>query len=496
MSSLQDVLQSTAAQHPDRRLLRIDNESWTATDIARLVDIAAAALHEDGLTKGDHVWLLLGNSIDFVVAIMAISQCGAVAVPLNPLSGPTEVEGYAAVAPPRFVLLDSNLARPEMRGVIASWENREDRIPSMGANIVMIAVDQNAHAGAPNADPDIALTLFTSGTTGKAKGVPLTANGLLQSAYDTRESLQFTSDDEILCPLPMFHVFGLVVGLLASWHAGAAVRLVPRFVPGEVLGHMLSGATVFVAVPAMASALLTLADQADTDVRKHRLRAVVTGGAPLDPAVAARFADCFGVEPRQGYGMTETSGIISLPRADQRRESCGWPVASIALDIRARDAYADAGDGRGELWVRGPQVIGSYLGQAASGEQFDADGWFNTGDIAAVEPNGELVLVGRSKDLILRGGMNVYPQEVESILLQHPAVAAAVVVGRPDPDLGEEVVAFVVARGSVEPAEIIKFVRNRIALYKYPRELHLVESLPITPAGKIIRHLLPSIKAG
>ncbi|OYQ36744.1 hypothetical protein CHU93_00835 [Sandarakinorhabdus cyanobacteriorum] len=154
MSSLQDVLQRAVAQHPDRRLLRIDSESWTAADIARLVDIAAAALREDGLTKGDHVWLLLANCIDFVVAIMAISQCGAVALPLNPLSGPMEVEGYAAVAPPRFVLLDSNLARPEMRGVIASWDNREDRITCMGTNIVLIAVDQNAHADARNADPD------------------------------------------------------------------------------------------------------------------------------------------------------------------------------------------------------------------------------------------------------------------------------------------------------------------------------------------------------
>ena len=492
MSSLQDVLQRAVAQHPDRRLLRIDSESWTAADIARLVDIAAAALREDGLTKGDHVWLLLANCIDFVVAIMAISQCGAVALPLNPLSGPMEVEGYAAVAPPRFVLLDSNLARPEMREVIASWENREDRIASMGANIVLIAVDQNAHADARNADPDIALTLFTSGTTGKAKGVPLTANGLLQSAYDSCESLQFTSDDEILCPLPMFHVFGLVVGLLASWHAGAAVRLIPRFVPGDVLGHMLGGATVFVAVPAMASALLAAAEQVDADVKQHRIRLVATGGAPLESALAQRFSDRFGVMPLQGYGMTETSGIISLPRPGQAGRGCGWPVASIELELRAREAFADARDGRGEIWIRGPQVIRSYLGQASTPEQFDADGWFNTGDIGVVDPNGEVVLVGRSKDLILRGGMNVYPQEIESVLLQHPAIASAAVVGRPDRELGEEVVAFVIARSKVEPEEIVKFVRDRVALYKYPREVHLVESLPITPAGKIMRHLLPT----
>jgi long-chain acyl-CoA synthetase len=491
MSSLHDVLRQAVQKHSGRTLLRIDDTCWTAAHISKLVDAVAAELCQHGLTKGDHVWLLLPNSIDFVVAIMAISKCGAVAVPLNPLSGPVEIERYAAVAPPRFILLDSNQARLEMQASLAAWDVRKAGLAAMSSNIFLVAVDQNATGTARQSDPDIALTLFTSGTTGKAKGVPLTANGLLQSAYDSCQSLQFTAEDEILCPLPMFHVFGLVVGLLASWHAGASVRLAPRFIPGDVLGHMLGEATVFVAVPAMATALLAAADQTDADVRLHRIRLAATGGAPLESALAQRFNDRFGIMPLQGYGMTETSGIISLPRPGQTGRGCGWPVASIELEVRARETFADARDGRGEIWIRGPQVIRSYLGQSSTADQFDAEGWFNTGDIGVVDPSGEVVLVGRSKDLILRGGMNVYPQEIESVLLQHPAIASAAVVGRPDPDLGEEVVAFVIARNKVDPNEIVKFVRDRVALYKYPREVHLVESLPITPAGKIQRHLLP-----
>jgi long-chain acyl-CoA synthetase len=341
-------------------------------------------------------------------------------------------------------------------------------------------------------DHEVGVILFTSGTTGRPKGVALTHQGLLAAASASKDALAFDSETTVASPLPMFHVFGQVVGLLASWTAHASLRSTSRFEPQSFLAECVADATVLIAVPAMLDALTALATRVPALVEGHRFRLVVAGGAPLAEASAQRFEAKFGLMPIVGYGMTESSGVISLPRPGLPSVGCGWPIASVEIDVRPLKVQGDAPEGVGELWIKGPHVINAYLGDAsAQSNAFDEQGWFNTGDLGSIAPTGELVLAGRSKDMIIRGGYNVFPAEVEAVLLTHPSVSQAAVVGVPDDALGEEIVAYVVATDGTGAAELMEFARSRLALYKYPRSVKFLSAFPMTPAGKVMRHLLP-----
>jgi long-chain acyl-CoA synthetase len=493
--ALTHALDRFDALSPGKVPIICDDACWTTAQLRAGSAGVASILRASGAQAGDAIWLVLPSGGSFVLSILAIERIGAVAVPFNPVSAVPELVAKALVAPPRAIILPLEADGSGFAEEIGEALAQRGMTCSIFSETDLIAKPGTARSGneiASFGDEALALILFTSGTTGQPKGVPLTHEGLIDAAESSTLALGLRSSDEIASPLPMFHVFGLVVGLMAPWLAGAAVRTTRRFNPGQYLPAVAGRSTVLIAVPAMLAGLIAVASDG---VVRTALRLVATGGSPLPQPLAERFEAKFGVWPKVGYGMTETSGVISLPRGAQDNKGCGWPIDTISVTIRNVRLDLMGPSQIGEIWVKGANVIRHYL--MDGGEKKDAlnaEGWFDTGDLGFIADDGEIVIVGRSKELIIRGGYNVYPAEVEQALSRHPLIRAAVVVGLPHEELGEDIAAYIVmADGAhLEVDELIAWARSQLALYKYPRSIMFVEQLPLTPAGKVMRFLLPA----
>jgi long-chain acyl-CoA synthetase len=338
---------------------------------------------------------------------------------------------------------------------------------------------------------DTAVILYTSGTTGKPKGAELTHAGLARNVEVMlgEELAGITEQDVVLGALPLFHAFGQTVGLNATIAAGATFALLPRFDPGTALEIIeRERVTVFEGVPTMFSALLHHA--ADADVASLRL--AVSGGAALPVEVLHGFEARFKTPVLEGYGLSETSPVASFNHADRERKagSIGTPIQGVEMKL-VDDERADSVPGEvGEIAVRGHNVMKGYWNRPdATASAIDADGWFYTGDMATVDEDGYFFIVDRKKDMIIRGGYNVYPREIEEVLYEHPDVREAAVIGIPHEALGEEVAAAVALKPGAHstPGELRDFVKQRVAAYKYPRHVWLVDELPKGPTGKILK---------
>jgi long-chain acyl-CoA synthetase len=334
--------------------------------------------------------------------------------------------------------------------------------------------------------------LYTSGTTGRPKGAELTHDNLVSNARTTMTTLlELHPDDVIMGCLPLFHVFGLTCALNASVLAGSCLTLLPRFEGGTALEIIQRDrVTVFEGVPTMYAAMLYHPDRESFDV--STLRACCTGGSAMPVEVLRGFEREFGCILMEGYGLSETSPVVSFNHPDRERKpgSIGTPVRGVEMrlvDSNGADV-ADPG-GVGEITIRGENVMKGYWGRPDATAEAIPDGWFRTGDLATRDADGYYFIVDRKKDLIIRGGYNVYPREVEEALYEHPAVAEAAVIGIEHPLLGEEVGAAVALKpgSSAEVEELRDFVKQRVAAYKYPRHLWLVDELPKGPTGKILR---------
>ncbi len=344
---------------------------------------------------------------------------------------------------------------------------------------------------AERADDDDAVILYTSGTTGVPKGAELTHANLLRNAEVTATTLLDTGPgDVVMGCLPLFHSFGLTCGLNAAVLGGACLALLPRFDPGAAL-EMISRekVTIFEGVPTMYAALLHHPDAARADTSS--LRVCVSGGAALPLEILRGFEDTFGCPILEGYGLSETSPVASFNHPDRPRKpgSIGTPVAGVQMRV-VDDAGAEVPPGQvGEVVIRGHNVMKGYWKNPDATAAAIPDGWFRTGDLARVDEDGYFFIVDRKKELIIRGGYNVYPREVEEALYEHPGVAAVAVVGIPHESLGEEVGAAVALKpgATATPDELQEFARDRVAAYKYPRQVWLVEQLPKGPTGKILR---------
>jgi long-chain acyl-CoA synthetase len=340
-------------------------------------------------------------------------------------------------------------------------------------------------------DADTAVILYTSGTTGKPKGAELTHANLAINAQTKVETLiRLSADDVILGALPLFHSFGQTAAMNAGIMAGACLTLLPRFDPAKALQMMeRDRVTVFLGVPTMYTAMLSVPEGERPDTSS--LRICISGGASLPVEVLRAFEGQFGTKILEGYGLSETSPVASFNHPDRERKpgSIGTPIRDVQMAVvDEQGAELPAGE-VGEIVIRGPNVMKGYWRRPDATAEAIRDGWFHSGDLAKVDEDGYFFIVDRKKDLIIRGGYNVYPREVEEVLYEHPAVAEAAVLAIPDAELGEEVGAAVALKAGAEatPDELQAYVKERIAAYKYPRRVWLVPELPKGPTGKILK---------
>jgi long-chain acyl-CoA synthetase len=431
--TLARLLADAAGRVPERPALRFEGAATTYAELDARAARAAGALRGRGVAAGDAVAFVLPNVPAAVAAFHGALRLGAVAVPLSPLLSAGQVEERVAEAGARLVAVEE-LDGPALAGAVS-----------------------------PAAD-DPAVILHTSGTTGAPKRVELTQGGLRLAAEATAAALGLREDDVLLGAAPLAHVFGMTACMNAAIAAGAALALLPRFDPAAGLAAIeRERVTVFMGVPAMCVSLLATSEESG---RAPAVRLAHVGGAPLPDETRRAFAARFGAAVLEGYGMTEAGGAVTVERAGRPRVpgSVGTPLAG---DLRI------ANDG--EVLVSGPTLPRGH------------EGWLATGDLGRLEAGSELVLLGRKKDVILRGGYTIYPGQVEEALAAHPGVREAVVLGVPHATLGEEVAALVVADAGCDADELKAFVRERVAAYAYPRLVELVDELPHGPSGKIER---------
>jgi len=458
------ALDRTVRRRGNAPALFAADATLTWRELAQRAGGVARRLVEQGLEPGDRVAVLLPNGWRFAVALLGGLMAGATVSPLNPKLAAAERARILADLRPRIVLD----AIGEETG---DWSRLlEPRAP--------------------------ALILYTSGSTGRPKGAVL-SHAALDAALVSWAGpvMGLTGTDCVLATLPLSHSFGINGALLAPILAGARVAIVESFTPAAALAAIAQhGVTVF---PGVATMFRRLLDTPALDPSElTTLRIAVSGAAPCPWDLAQEWRARTGVRILRGYGMTELFRPISY-RADDARdlpESIGRPVPGVELRI-VDDAGRPQPPGEtGELWIRSPAVMEGYLEAQEETRAVLADGWFRTGDLASISSDGFVAIAGRKKELILRGGYSVVPAEVEAVLLAHPAVAEAAVVGEPHPDLGEEVVAFVTLRAGapVDPAALIAHCRERLAGYKYPRRVTVLDALPKSATGKVLKTQLTS----
>jgi long-chain acyl-CoA synthetase len=340
------------------------------------------------------------------------------------------------------------------------------------------------------ADDDTAVILYTSGTTGQPKGAELTHDNLKRNATVAADLFSLDEHVVVLGALPLFHSFGQTCGMNAAMLAGGCLSLIPRFEPAKALEIIQRDeVTVFEGVPTMYGAMLHLDGREQYDTSS--LKICASGGAALPVELLRGFEEAFHCKVLEGYGLSETSPVASFNHPDRERKagSIGTPIEGVEMKVVDEDDHEVATGEVGEIVIRGHNVMKGYWERPEATEEVMRGGWFHSGDMAKVDDDGYFFIVDRKKDLIIRGGYNVYPREVEEVLYEHPAVREAAVVAVPHPDLGEEVGAAVVLKdGEDVDADAIKaYVKENVAAYKYPRHVWFVDELPKGPTGKILK---------
>ena len=488
MTNLAQNLIDTAAKEGPHPALRMDDAHLSYDEFRDAASRVAASLRSRGVRPGDRVGMVLPNVLSFPVVFYGALMAGAAVVPMNPLLKAQEVEYYLRDSGARLVVTGEQSAGPvtEAAGTVGI------EAVTVGAALPeALMADEGPAAPVDRADDDTAVILYTSGTTGQPKGAELTHSGLNSNARTTQETLlEGTPDDVIMGCLPLFHVFGLTCSLNAGVLAGATLTLLPRFDGSKALSVIeRDGVTVFEGVPTMFSAMLHSPDAGTTDVSSLRL--CVSGGSAMPVEVMRSFEEQFGCIVLEGYGLSETSPVASFnhPHAERKPGSIGTPIRGVEMRLVDDDGKDVAEDEVGEIAIRGENVMKGYWQRPEDTAKAIPDGWFRTGDLARQDEDDYFVIVDRKKEMIIRGGYNVYPREIEEALYEHPAVAEAACIGITHPDLGEEVAAAVALKpgASADPEELKAWAKERVAAYKYPRHVWLVDALPKGPTGKILR---------
>lgn len=487
--NLANALVRAAESAPESPAIQLDDQVLSYADLLREASSVADWLEDHGLVPGDRVGLVMPNVPAFPVYFFGALLAGGIVVPMNPLLKAREMEYYLSDSGARFVVGLDGL----------------DEVPTAAAAVGVPAISTNASGDRSGGSApaftrpqavvrdghDTAVILYTSGTTGKPKGAELTHDNLVTNAEAIgRSLLRIEQHDVVLGCLPLFHVFGLTCGLNAVVLAGACLTLITKFEGGRALRVIQRDrVSVFEGVPTMFSGLLGASNRDQYDLSS--MRVCVSGGAALPVEVLREFEEAFAATVLEGYGLSETSPVVCFNHLDRLRKPGSIGEAIEGVDVRILDDDGDEvtpGE-PGELVVRGPNVMKGYWQLPDATAETIVDGWLRTGDVARQDEDGLIFIVDRKKDLIIRGGFNIYPREVEEAAYEHPDVVEAAVVGLPHADLGEEVGLAVALRpgSTATGADVRAFVTQRVAAYKYPRRVWIVDELPKGATGKILR---------
>ncbi|HET7530683.1 MAG TPA: AMP-binding protein [Mycobacteriales bacterium] len=478
LRNLADLVRSAATASPDKPALVAPDRSVTWSGLDSDVNALGAALRGRGLVAGDRVGILLANSIEFATAYFAVLRAGLVALPLNTAYTQPELAHQLTDSGAALVVTDD--AHRDLVDVATLV---------VGGDEWHEALSQAPGEPATAGSEDLAVLLYTSGTTGSPKGAMLSHRALLANVEQLSriEPRVVAPDDVVLLVLPLFHVYGLNAGLGMTARAGATGVLAERFDPVETLDLVRRHrVTNIIGAPPMYVAWSMLPELGDASAS---LRLAVSGAAPLAPEVLAAVREATGHDVYEGYGLTETSPVLTttLCSAAVKPGSVGRPIPGVQIRLLDDTGDEAEADDPGEITVRGANVFSGYWPDGSGGA--DHDGWFRTGDIAYADSDGDLFLVDRVRELILVSGFNVYPREVEDALLTHPAIDEVAVLGVAHPYTGETVKALVVAAdgSSLTPAEVIDYAAGRLARFKCPTSVDFVDELPHSVAGKVAK---------
>ncbi|MFJ2091122.1 long-chain fatty acid--CoA ligase [Streptomyces sp. NPDC087901] len=495
MLNLSSLLEHSAQEHPERTALVLGDTRLTYAELQSRSQDIADVLRDRGVGKGDKVALSCPNVPDFPAAYFGILRVGAVVVPLNVLLRPQEVAYHLTDSGAKALLCSEGTPQLPLAEVAKAGF---DQAPGCEHFLLLHRIE---HTGSGSAEPaeavataaeDTAVILYTSGTTGRPKGAELTHRNMAMNAMVADRLFTAAEDEVMLASLPLFHAFGQSAVMNMGLLRGATLVLQPRFDAAEALRLMhREGVTFFAGVPTMYWALLGALDE---QTPPTRLRTAVSGGAALPVEVLRQFGKVFGVGVQEGYGLSETSPVACFnpPGLPPRPGSIGRPVWGVQMKLIDDSWQSVPGGGPGEIAIRGHNIMKGYYRRPDDTAAVIRDGWFRTGDIARRDSDGYYYIVDRVKDLIIRGGFNVYPREIEEVLITHPAVSMAAVVGVPHATHGEDVKAFVIRVPGTQLSgeELIAWSRERMAAYKYPRSVEFRDSLPLTSTGKILKREL------
>jgi long-chain acyl-CoA synthetase len=492
--NLGSILQASADARPEHPAIRLGERTLTYAALDRAARGVATGLRERGISPGDTVALLVPNVPEFTIAYFGILYAGATVVPLNVLLSAPEVTYHLEDSDAKLLVAHPLFGDPVREGaaeasvpVVWVGGEGEDGLDALAAR----APADTLHATGPT---DTAVILYTSGTTGKPKGAELThANLLLNCAVVVPRLIAIGADDVALATLPLFHSFGQTCIQNASIAAGGTFTLLPRFTPQEAFEIMeRDRVTIFAGVPTMYFALLH--HEGDRAYDLSALRFCMAGGSAMPVEVMKAFEQKYPVEILEGYGLSETSPVASFNMLDRPRKpgSIGYPVWGVEMAILDDNDRPVADGEPGEICIRGHNIMKGYLKRPDATKEALRGGWFHSGDIGVRDADGSYAIVDRKKDMIIRGGFNVYPREVEEVLFGHPEILEAAVIGVPHESHGEEVKAIVVPKPSagVTAEAVVAYCKERLAAYKYPRIVEFSEGLPKGPTGKILKREL------
>lgn len=507
--NLSKQLTSTASKLPNKPAYVFQEKATTYIELEGAVTKFASRLRELGYKKGDHIALVVGNSPYYIIGLYGALRLGAVVIPINPLYTGNEmtyilkngdVKGVITmdVLMEKFEAIADQL--PTVEHYISCETGKEvsfdgfSILPKMKSFSKMVAEGSLKFDAPDLGEDDLAIILYTSGTTGKPKGAMLTHKNLYSNGKDVADYLSINGEDRVIAALPMFHVFCLTVALNAPLMNGGTILIVPSFSPQEVFRIAKEQeATVFAGVPTMYNYLLQTI--AGNENNFSSIRLCISGGAAMPVALLKQFEQAFHVKVSEGFGLSEAAPVSCFNPLDRPRKPGSIGTSIKNVENKVVDEFgAEVPVGEvGELIIQGPNVMKGYYKMPEETAVALKDGWLYTGDMARMDDEGYFYIVDRKKDMIIVGGYNVYPREVEEILYAHPDISEAAVIGTPDPNTGEAVISFVVSEDpSVTEEVLIDFCKGHLAKYKVPKEIEFLEELPKNTTGKILRKNLRS----